>query len=35
LSFFEFGERGMMSKHLERLIRQGKVSRENNHYVRI
>jgi hydroxyacylglutathione hydrolase len=35
LSFFEFGERGMMSKHLERLIRLGKVSRKNNHYVRI
>jgi hydroxyacylglutathione hydrolase len=32
LSFFEFGERGMMGKHLERLIRQGRVSRENNHY---
>jgi hydroxyacylglutathione hydrolase len=35
LSFFEFGERGMMSKHLERLIRSGQVIRENNHYVRI
>ncbi|MCG6534055.1 MAG: MBL fold metallo-hydrolase [Syntrophales bacterium LBB04] len=35
LSFFEFGERGMMSKHLDRLIRQGKVTRENNHYMRV
>jgi hydroxyacylglutathione hydrolase len=35
LSFFEFGERGMMAKHLERLIRQGTVLQENSHFVRI
>lgn len=33
LSFFELGERGIMGKHLQRLIREGKVRQENNHYV--
>jgi len=33
LSFFEFGERGMMGKHLERLLYREEISQEGNHYM--
>lgn len=32
---FEFGERALIGKHLERLIRQGKVAEEDGRYVRM
>ena len=32
--FFEFGEWAIMEKHLERLIRQGRVAHEQGRYVR-
>lgn len=32
LSFFEFGERGMMAKHLERLLDRKAINREGNRY---
>lgn len=32
LSFFEFGEQGMMGKHLERLLRQGRIRQEEDRY---
>ncbi len=33
--FFEFGERGLIRKHLERLEEQGRVSLEDDRYVRL
>lgn len=32
--FFEFGEWAIMEKHLERLIRRGRMTREQDTYVR-
>jgi hydroxyacylglutathione hydrolase len=32
LSFFEFGERGMMAKHLERLLNREAIKKEGDHY---
>ncbi|MBU0735063.1 MAG: MBL fold metallo-hydrolase [Proteobacteria bacterium] len=32
-AFFEFGERSHMKKHLEKLIREGRVVRDGAHYV--
>ncbi len=34
-AFFEFGERALMKKHLERLINLGKVMKENDRYIKI
>ncbi len=33
-AFFELGERTMMNKHLERLVRSGKVFKEGDRYIR-
>jgi len=33
-AFFELGEQGLMKKHLERLIRLGKVFKEGNRYIK-
>ena len=35
LAFFEFGERALLKKHLQRLEKQGRVVLDNNHYVLI
>jgi len=35
LAFFEFGERALLKKHLERLLRQGRVVLDNGTYVKI
>jgi hypothetical protein len=34
-AFFEFGERALMKKHLERLIRLGIVLHEDERYLKI
>lgn len=34
-AFFELGERGLMKKHLERLMRSGKVVQRNDRYTRV
>jgi hypothetical protein len=33
-AFFEFGERGLMEKHLDRLIKSGVVVQKKDHYVK-
>jgi hypothetical protein len=33
-AFFELGERGLMKKHLERLMRLGKVVQEKGKYIK-
>jgi hydroxyacylglutathione hydrolase len=33
-SFFQFGERALMGKHLERLLDQGRVRKEGEMYVK-
>jgi hypothetical protein len=33
-AFFEFGERALMKKHLDRLIRSGRVFQEEDRYVK-
>jgi glyoxylase-like metal-dependent hydrolase (beta-lactamase superfamily II) len=34
-AFFEFGERALMKKHLERLMKSGAVVKENDRYIKI
>jgi glyoxylase-like metal-dependent hydrolase (beta-lactamase superfamily II) len=34
-SFYEFGERGIMQKHLDRLLNRGIIRKEGNHYLKI
>jgi hypothetical protein len=33
-AFFELGERALMNKHLERLVRLGKVFKEGDKYIK-
>jgi hypothetical protein len=33
-AFFEFGERALMKKHLERFMRLGKVLEEKDRYIK-
>jgi hypothetical protein len=33
-AFFEFGERALMKKHLDRLIRSGRVYQEGDRYIK-
>jgi hypothetical protein len=34
-AFFEFGERALMKKHLERFMSLGRVSKEKDRYIKI
>jgi hypothetical protein len=33
-AFYEFGERALMKKHLERLMRLGRVLKEKDQYIK-